>query len=111
MRHQTAGAILDPVFRPLEVTAALAAERIQRTVAKQAVEILRVRRFMAGKKFARRMLHKGIAAFAWLFVKNTITHFITISFPSAAAAVDAQLHQGSFFPFHCSSHAADCQQK
>lgn len=84
MGNQTAGAILHAVFRPLAVAAAFAAKRIQRTIAKQAVKILRVCCFMAGKELARRMLYKGIAAFAGLFAKDVVTHFITISFPSTA---------------------------
>ena len=38
------------------------AERIERTVAEQAVEVLRMRRLVAGEELTRRVLHEGVVA-------------------------------------------------
>ena len=54
-------AILDATFRIAEITATLIPQCIQRTVAKQAVEILRICPFVAGKIFAAAIAEKGKA--------------------------------------------------
>ena len=74
MGQHTGGTVLDPVLQPMAVAAALAAQRIQRTVAEQAVEILRMCRLVAGEEFTGRVLHKGVTAFAGLFIKHIVTH-------------------------------------
>ena len=52
MRKQAVRAVLDTVVQNPEITAAFRAQRVQRTVAEQTVEILRVRACMTGKVFA-----------------------------------------------------------
>ena len=69
MGPQTAAAVLDAVIQILEIAAAAAAQRIERTVAEQAVEILRMVRRVAGEKFALNVLGEGIAALLRLFFK------------------------------------------
>jgi len=63
MRHKTIGAILIPVFGIAEIAAALLAQRKQRAIAEQAVEILGMVRLVAGKVFALGVLEKGIMLF------------------------------------------------
>lgn len=72
MRPQTSAAILDTVFEVLEVTAALAAQRIEWAVAEQAVEILGVVGLVAGEKLACFMLSKGVAALLRFLFKYTL---------------------------------------
>mgnify|MGYP004533111461 CR=1 FL=1 len=74
MGQQTTGAVLDAVFQIPEIAAAFAAQRIQRAVAEQAVEVLRMVRLMAGKKLARPVLGEGVGALLRLLAVN-IVHF------------------------------------
>ena len=74
MGQQAVGAVLDTVFQIPEIAAAFAAQRIQRAVAEQAVEVLRMVRLMAGKKLARPVLGKGVGALLRLLAVN-IVHF------------------------------------
>ena len=62
MGREAAGAILDAVFGVFEVPLALPAQGIQRTIAEQAVEILGMLSFMAGKVFAFCILEEGIVS-------------------------------------------------
>ena len=56
---QHAGAaILDAAFRVAEVAAAAVLERIERAIAKQAVKVFQIVRFVARKKFAFRVAKK-----------------------------------------------------
>ena len=50
MGRQTGAAVLGAVGQPAEVSSAAAAQRIQRTVTEQAVEVLRPFRLGAGEK-------------------------------------------------------------
>ena len=56
MGDQTATAVLDTVLQIDEIAAAAAAQRIERAVTKQAVEVLRMSRRVAGEKLAGGML-------------------------------------------------------
>ena len=60
MGQHAAGAILAAVFRIGEGAAALFPQGIQRTVAEQAVELLRLLRFVAGEKLTFFILEKGV---------------------------------------------------
>ena len=60
VREQTAGAVLYPVLRIAEIAAAAASERVERTVAEQAVEILRVLCLMAWEILAVPVLKKCV---------------------------------------------------
>ena len=63
---QTGAAILCSVGQPLAVAAAGRAQGIQRAVAEQAVEILRLFSFVTGEKLTIPVLKKGIFAVFWL---------------------------------------------
>ena len=52
MGKKTAGAVLDPVLQIPEIPAAPGTQRIERTVAEQAVEMFGICAFVAGKKRA-----------------------------------------------------------
>ena len=56
--NQAARAVLDPVFCITEIPAAFLSQRVQRTVAEQAVEVLRIRALMTGKIFTFFMAEK-----------------------------------------------------
>jgi hypothetical protein len=58
VRDQTAGAILDPIFRVAKISATLIPQRIQRAVAEKAIKILRICAFMAREKFTSPILKK-----------------------------------------------------
>ena len=60
--QETGAAILDAVADIAEVAAAPVAQGIQRTVAEQAVEVLRMGGLVAGKELAGRVLEEGVAA-------------------------------------------------
>ena len=60
MGHKAVAAILNAVFQIPEVSAAPIAQRIQRTIAEKAVEILRVRLFMARKILTLFILKKSV---------------------------------------------------
>ena len=55
-----ARAVLDPVFCIAEIPAAFLSQRVQRTVAEQAVEVLRIRALMTGKIFTFFMTEKRV---------------------------------------------------
>ena len=74
MGQQATGAVLDAVFQIPEIAAAFAAQRIQRAVAEQAVEVLRMVRLMAGEELARPVLGEGVSALLRLFAVNVV-HF------------------------------------
>ena len=59
---QAKGAVLDALFRITEISAAAIPQGVQRTVAEQAAEPLRVRVGMAGKKLTFPILEKIIMA-------------------------------------------------
>lgn len=63
MRQKADAAVLDAAFRVAEVPSAFVFERIQRTVAKQAIEVLRRIGFVARKVLALRVAEEGIFAF------------------------------------------------
>ena len=63
MRNHAAAAILHAIFQPFEIAAAGAAQRVQWAVAEQAIEVFRMRRFMAREEFTVPVLNKGIIAF------------------------------------------------
>ena len=67
MGQQAVGAVLDAVFQVPEVAAALAAQGIQRAVAEQAVEVLRVAGLVAGEELAGPVLGEGVGALLGLF--------------------------------------------
>ena len=77
MRDQTVGAVLDALVGISKIPAAALTERIQRTVAKQAVEMFRICAGMAGKKFALPVAEKFITL--RLFAAICISH---VQFPS-----------------------------
>ena len=58
--NQAARAVLDPVFCITEIPAAFLSQRVQRTVAEQAVEVLRIRALMTGKIFTFFMAEKRV---------------------------------------------------
>ena len=60
VRELAVRAVLDALFRVAKIPAALPPEGVERTVAEQAVEILRICAFMTGKKFAVLMTEVGI---------------------------------------------------
>jgi hypothetical protein len=60
VRNQTAGAILDPIFRVAKITATLIPQGIQRAKAEQTIKILRVRTLMAGKILTLPVLKKVV---------------------------------------------------
>ena len=61
MRNGTVAAILDPVCKIRRIAAAVF-EPIERTVAEQTVEMIRIVRFMAREVFAGTILHKAAEA-------------------------------------------------
>lgn len=63
MGCNTSGTVLHPILGVPETSAALLTESIEGTVAKQAIEVLRVLGRMAGKIFAERILKKGVVLF------------------------------------------------
>lgn len=63
MRQKADAAVLDAAFRVAEVPSAFVFERIQRTVAEQAIEVLRRIGFVARKVLALRVAEEGIFAF------------------------------------------------
>ena len=75
--YQTVGAILYAAVQIDEVSAAVAAQRIQRAVAEQAVEILRMLRLVAGEELAGLVLGEGLLALLWLFAVN-VSHFTVL---------------------------------
>ena len=79
MRYQTVGAVLDALICISKISSAALTECIQRTVAKQAVEMFRIRAGMAGKKFALPVAEKFImlrlfAAICFSHVYCSSTH-------------------------------------
>ena len=60
MREAAGRAVLDAASRVGKRAAAAFAQRVQRAVAEQTVEILRICTFMTGKKFAVLMTEVGI---------------------------------------------------
>ena len=60
VRHEAAGAVLDAALCKAAIAAALFAQRVQRTVAEQAVEIFGVSALVAREKFALPILKKGV---------------------------------------------------
>ena len=62
MGRQTGAAVLGAVGQPAEVSAAAAAQRIQRTVTEQAVEVLRPFRLVAGEELTVFVLEKRVIA-------------------------------------------------
>lgn len=58
--NQAARAVLDSVFCITEIPAAFLSQRVQRTVAEQAVEVLRIRALMTGKIFTFFMAEKRV---------------------------------------------------
>ena len=65
------GAVLDAVFRVLKITVAVFAQRVQRAIAEQAVEILGIGIFVAGEVFTCTVAEK-LEMFA---------HILTLSRP------------------------------
>lgn len=51
MREHAATAVFETVLGVLEITTAILAERVERTVAEKAIEIIRVIRLMTGEEF------------------------------------------------------------
>ena len=60
MREETVCAVLDPLFRVAKVAAAGASQGIERTVAEQAVEIVRIPGLVTGEVFALSVAVEGI---------------------------------------------------
>ena len=75
MGDHAIAAVLDAVFRIGEIPAALVAKRIKRTIAEQAIEILRIVRLMAGKIFTFLITEVGIMLpFPIRFLHNIHLH-------------------------------------
>lgn len=58
VRNHAVAAILNAILRIGEIAAAIFAQRIERAIAKQAVEVFQIVRFVARKKFAFRVAKK-----------------------------------------------------
>lgn len=58
VRNHAVAAILNAILRIGEIAAAIFAQRIERAVAKQAVEVFQIVRFVARKEFAFRIAKK-----------------------------------------------------
>ena len=59
MRYGTVAAVLDSVFGVLEVSAALILQCIQRTVAEQTVEVVRILGLVTGEKLTLFVIDEG----------------------------------------------------
>ena len=59
VRNLTVAAVLDTLFGVLEITAAFVLQCVQRTVAEQTVEVVRILRFVTGEKFAVFVIDEG----------------------------------------------------
>lgn len=57
--EHASAAVLEPVFRVLEISSAFRAQGVKRTVAEEAVELLRFAGIVAGEKFTFFVLEKG----------------------------------------------------
>ena len=58
VRNHAVAAILNAILRIGEIAAAIFAQRIERAIAKQAVKVFQIVRFVARKKFAFRVAKK-----------------------------------------------------
>ena len=67
VRHGALRAILALPCQVPEVAAAFIAQRIERTIAEQAVEAVRIVRFMAGEKLAVFIIEEAIAVIHYFF--------------------------------------------
>ena len=97
MRYKAAAAILYAVFCIAIVAFALFTECVQRAIAEQAVEILRLISFVAWEEFALLMLKKRVFALLRLLIKRffILAHFIP---PYILAAADSISHNTRSFP-------------
>ena len=82
MRNHATGAVLDAAFGVAEIAAAVLSERVERTVAEQAVEPFGVLRFVAREIFALGVLKKGIVFILPMFHFNPPGAFPQASCPA-----------------------------
>lgn len=77
--YEAGAAILNSIFSIGTIPLAVLSQRIQRTIAEQAVKILRPVCFMTRKEFTFRMLKKGVAALLRLLIKDILilAHYIS----------------------------------
>ena len=77
VRNHAAAAILHTVFQHYKVSAAFRSQRIQRTVAEQAVERIRINALVAGKVFTRPVGETG-KVFPFPLCPVLFTHIICL---------------------------------
>ena len=75
VRNHAVAAVLDPVFGILEVTAALVLQCIQRAVAEQTVEVVRILGLVTGEKFAVFVIDEGEVLSFPVFSHNSTSSY------------------------------------
>ena len=82
VREHTARAVLHALFRVAAVAAAVSAQRVERTVAEQAVEVVWVARLVAGEELTLPVLKKRVM----LALPVVLHDFSTFNFSASAAS-------------------------
>ena len=96
--HKTVGAVLHALFRPLEVAAAVAAQRVEGTVAEQAVEILGVSRFMTGEELTGGVLGERVGTLAGRLIEYVChTLLLRRHLPLGEIRVDIDLKEPAIY--------------
>lgn len=81
MGDETTAAILDSVGEPRAVPVAGRVQRVQRTVAEEAIEVLRMVRLVAGEKLTLPMLKKRVSALLQLHAQTLFVFHIPAPSP------------------------------
>ena len=87
VRHQTGAAIFGAIGQPLAVAAASRTQRVKRTVAEQAVEILRFFGLVTREKLTALVMEKGIAAVLGLHAQTFLFFAYHTRYPISLAPI------------------------